>query len=139
VAELLGLQAGQLSRELIASLVFNDPGKLAQLEAILHPAVFDEIENTYNQIDHHLYPLFIAEIPLLYETNQEGRFDTIVAVLADEPLCKQRFSKTEYSARMRRQLPPSLKAAKAHYVLINNGSIDELKTQVQSLYFQLTQ
>jgi dephospho-CoA kinase len=138
---------GQLDRKKIAEKIFSHPEKLQALEKILHPAVQDEVEHLYEQIkDSKQYQLFVAEIPLLYESESEKFYDAVVAVLADPASCKERFTQStqypqeEYDRRMQRQLPPEQKAARADYVIPNNGSLEELKDNVikltQELHFR---
>ena len=89
--------------------------------------------------------MFLAEIPLLYETEGEGRFDAVISVLADPALCQKRFMQQtrepiqEFEKRMTRQIEPILKANKAHYTIENNGDLEELKIKIKTLYFQLTE
>jgi len=148
VVSLLGadtLSGQEFDRKKIADKVFSQPDLLRALEEIIHPAVFDEIERKYQQVDREKkYSLFLAEIPLLYESKEEGRFNTIVTVLANPELCQERFAEQthqpiqEFEKRMMRQIEPTLKAKKAHYTIENNGDFEQLKTLVKTLYFQLT-
>jgi dephospho-CoA kinase len=133
------LQKGKISRELVAGKVFQDPKRLEQLERILHPAVLQSVEESYRKAcQAGKYTAFIAEIPLLFEIGKETEFDVVVAVIADEEIAKKRFQTSghtnqEYERRMSRQLHPSIKSAKAHYTIINNGSLKELRQQVKTL------
>lgn len=128
----------ELSRKKLASLSFSSPEKLAALETLLHPAVFDEIDREYKKIAHTAqYPLFVAEVPLLYETEQEKKFDVVITVVATEAHCKERFTKDFFDLRMKRQLPSQIKAARSDYVIKNDGTIEQLKAQARRLYFQL--
>jgi len=117
---------------------------LKALEQILHPAVLDEVESQYKQVANKNFPLFVAEIPLLYEIESQHLFDTVVVVTADTSLCKKRFlektnhSTQEFEARMTHQLPLSEKHANADYTIVNNGTWKDLKTQTQTLFQQLT-
>lgn len=128
-----------LDRKKIAKIVFSDPEKLRALEEILHPKVFEEIEKQYQMMKNSSYTLFAAEVPLLYESDGEKYFDAVIAVLSDASLCKMRFQKEgnvkpeEFLLRMSHQLPPVEKAAKADFIIINNGSLVELKSHVESL------
>ncbi|MBS0652759.1 MAG: dephospho-CoA kinase [Verrucomicrobia bacterium] len=135
----------QFDRKKIADKVFSDPDSLRALEKILHPAVFDEIKAKYLQIQNEQkYSLFVAEIPLLYESESEDFYDAVIAVMADPAICRQRFKEhrqqedLEFDRRMNRQLSPMHKAAKAQFLIENNGSIDELKQNVANIYSQLT-
>ncbi len=135
----------EFDRKKIAAKVFSQPDLLRALEEIIHPAVFDEIERKYQQINREKkYSLFLAEVPLLYESEREGRFDAVISVLADPELCRKRFVQQthqpvqEFEKRMTRQIEPTVKADKAHYSIENNGNFDQLKTKIKTLYFQLT-
>lgn len=128
-----------IDRKKIAEKVFSHPEKLLALEEILHPAVFEEIERLYNQIKHQSqYSLFVAEIPLLYESKtKHSFFDFIVAVVADPKLCKKRLgSDEEYARRMKRQLTQEEKALLADFTLVNNGDRQELKQNVLNLFLK---
>lgn len=134
------IQEGILSRKIIAEKVFNDPKKLEALEKILHPAVLRKIEERYIAISNEKsYTAFVVEIPLLFEIGSEGFYDAIVAVLANDAVAKKRFKQAgftseEYDRRMRRQMKPDQKAARADYVLHNTGSRDDLRKKTAELY-----
>lgn len=143
VIHLLGQEIyteNDLDREKIAKIVFSDAEKLRALEKLLHPAVIEEIEKRYLQVQNEKkYSLFVAEIPLLYESESAHRFDYVVAVVADPKLCLARFQKSsdDFEKRMSRQWHPEEKAAKADFVITNNGSMKDLKEMVKNLYKEL--
>lgn len=147
VVSLLGtdiISGQELDRKKIAAKVFVQSDLLRALEEIIHPAVFDEIEQKYQQINREKKcPLFLAEIPLLYESEGQGRFDAVISVFANSELCQHRFMQQthhpmqEFEKRMTRQMESKLKADKAHYRIENNGTVEELKTKIKTLYFQL--
>lgn len=139
VIRLLGtnvLQNGKLSRRLIADKVFNDSESLNALEQILHPAVFNRINELYDAAcSKNIYKAFVAEIPLLFEIGQEKFYDAVIVVLADEEQTRKRYqaagkSEGSLSLRMKRQMDPKEKAERADYVITNNGSFEELQKQV---------
>lgn len=128
-----------LNREQIGKKVFAKPELLKQLERILHPFVFKEIQNQYlvaQQKGHS--PLFVAEIPLLYECGQENHYDAVLCVVADEAICQKRKHHENFMDRSKRQLPLASKAERSDFVIHNNGSLADLKQQVQDIYHQLT-
>ncbi len=131
---------GQLNRQAIAQKVFPHPKTLKDLEHILHPLVLHEIELQYQISKKELkHDIFIVEIPLLYETKSEPLFDFVIVVLAEEKLCKKRFCQNknqkeeDFAERMFRQIAPEKKAAKADFLLLNNGSVEDLKKEVTKL------
>lgn len=144
VLDLLGpdiITDQKIDRSAIAKKVFNQPELLQSLEKILHPAVREELERQYQQVQaSQSNPLFIAEIPLLFETGSDKYYDFTIAVLSDSEKCIERFQKTtgygrdEYELRMARQLKPIEKAYKADYVIENNGTMDDLRLAVKNIW-----
>lgn len=135
------LNGDQFDRAKIAEIVFSQKDKLYALEQILHPAVINEIKNLYEQIKKlGRHTLFVAEVPLLFESESETFFDCVLAITADPELCKKRFhskshsSEEEFEKRMARQWDMKQKAAKADFTLSNNGSLEELKNNATKLY-----
>ena len=139
VVELLGpeiVEGNQISRRRVADKVFNNPKQLKALEAILHPVIFQKIEERYAAARAKpTCTLFVVEMPLLFETHTESNYDATVAVLTTKTLCGD---SSDYTRRMQHQLSPAAKAAKATYTLHNNGSLDELRASVRKLYHILT-
>jgi dephospho-CoA kinase len=148
VTQLLGseiLTRGKIDRQKIAQKVFANPQLLTKLQEILHPKIFEAIRTAFELCcKKNKCALFVAEIPLLYETGFETFFDAVVVVEADRELCARRFQETsgygldEFQRRMQFQLPTKNKMARAEYVLMNNGTLDELEKQVEELYRTLT-
>lgn len=133
----------QIDRSLIAKKVFNHPQLLRSLENLIHPAVGQELNKLYNKINHETtVPLFVVEIPLLFEVQGDAffKYDYSVAVIADEGLCKERYkektgqSDTDYTARSSQQLSQKEKAQLADYVIINNGTLEDLQQAVTNLF-----
>lgn len=144
VIKLLGddiIVNGQFDRSIIAKKVFNHQTLLLSLEKLLHPAVLNEIENQYKQIkDKPNIPLFVAEIPLLYEIAGENKFDSVVAVWSEPELCKKRLKEAtgclddEYDRRMARQLSQDEKVKRADFVIRNNGSMENMRTAATAIF-----
>lgn len=137
VIALLGSEivtGNQINRKKISEIVFSNPKKLTALEAILHPAVMEEINCRFDQVKNHpSYRFFVAEIPLLYEAQLEGEFDHVVAVIADERVARQRFQEGDFEQRNARQLSSASKASKADFTIVNNGELTVLHSSVQDL------
>ncbi len=130
----------------IACQVFQDPKKLQSLENLLHPAVYKEIERLYQQQlqQPNPPPLFVAEIPLLFESTNESSFDAIIAVVAPEGLARMRFVAStgydgeEFTRRMQRQLSPLLKIQRSHFVIFNDSDLTNLKMKTEKIFIELS-
>ncbi len=118
------------------SQVFKDAKALKRLERVLHPAVLQRIEEDYARAKGNL---FVVEIPLLFEIGAEKGYDVVIAVLSDERLAKKRFKQgeEEYTLRMKRQWTPEEKAARAHFTIHNNGTLEDLRKEVLQVHKKL--
>ncbi len=120
---------GTTDRAAIAAVVFDDPEALAWLESLLHPRVREEYDAWLERVDA---PVAVVEIPLLFETGGEGRFDKVVVVTAPAGVRRAR-SAAAGEERERRLLPDEEKIAKADYAYENTGSLDDLDRFVASV------
>lgn len=124
-----------IDRKALGREVFGDPGALADLEGILHPLVRRE---TDRRIGSSGADLFVAEIPLLFETGRGEDFDYTVAVVVPEE--RRRAWAEERGvdeAALRgieaRQLSGEEKAGRADLVVQNDGDLDRLREQAEEL------
>jgi dephospho-CoA kinase len=136
---------GKIERSRVAKKVFLNPKLLRSLEQILHPRVYEEIECRYREAERLENPpsLFIAEIPLLFETGGERDFDSTIAVIANTEKCWERYrqatghEREDFNRRKARQLSQQEKADKADYVIQNNGTLEDLRNEVNKLFLIL--
>jgi len=135
---------GELLRNKVAEIVFTDLNELDWLEKLLWPHVEKEIElwiakrESSNSID-----IAVIEVPLLFESGIDGRFDKTVTVSASteviEPRLRDRDGQLKLQQRMDRQLPPAEKAKLASHVIENNGSITDLSRAVCRLIEEIVE
>lgn len=128
----------KIDRNKIALRVFREPEMLKKLEAIIHPAVRQEIEKQREKAMEQ-EKLFIVEVPLLYEAKMDNDFDEVIVVAANEKNAEKRFDRSPYEFKLRSEQQMKLedKIAKAHHTIRNDGTVNELKAEVQKLYNQL--
>jgi len=125
-------------RAKIAEIVFNDPGQLNWLEELLHPRVVQKNLAWRAEVESRPEPppLTVTEVPLLYETGGEQRFDAVVVISAPEELRRQR--RPVGDDREQRLLPAAEKAARADYAYVNDGTLEELDAFVAGVVARLT-
>lgn len=126
---------GRIDRRRVGEIVFERPDELAWLEGILHPAVGEEIAAWRGRLPRDL-PLAVAEVPLLFETGMEGDFDATICVVAADEVRAARASDRKTQAlqgRSERQLSQEEKAARATYVVRNDGTLAELEATLAEL------
>jgi dephospho-CoA kinase len=124
---------GTTERSEIAEAVFEDPGRLAWLEELLHPRVRERTDAWIEQVEA---PVAVVEIPLLYETDGQGRFDKVVVVTAPAALRRSR-SSAAGTVREARLIPDPEKAARADYAYENSGSLEDLEEFVAAVLADL--
>jgi len=133
-----------LDRSEIANKVFNHFELLHSLESVLHPLIYEEIDRQYAQcVEDGTHLLFAVELPLLYETGMEGHFDRVLAVFAEREICERRYltehvDLKDYERRMQRQLAVEIKMKRADLVIVNNGSMEELRERTHDVFETLT-
>ena len=125
---------GTTDRVRIGEIVFSDREELEWLERLLHPRVYERYERWRDEQDA---PLTVAEVPLLFETGGERRFDAVVVVTAPEEVREPR-ALVSLAGRSDRLLPDEEKAARADFVYENVGSLEELDAWVAGVVRSLS-
>lgn len=125
---------GTVDRVALASIVFSNPEKLRVLESLLHPRVRAE----WTRLSAKSETSLIVEIPLLFEKSLQSHFDLTLCVAASQQTCVSRLlqrglSEEQIKQRQANQLPLSEKMQRADIVILNNGSLECLRQQIQSL------
>ena len=80
----------------------------------------------------------VTEVPLLYETGGDKRFDKVVVITAPAKLREQR-RRVARDDRESRLLPDKEKVQRADYAYVNTGTLDELDAWVEQVMADLTQ
>jgi dephospho-CoA kinase len=130
---------GVVDRSRVGAIVFERPDELAWLEGVLHPLVGERVVAWRAGLDADL-PAAVVEVPLLFETGLEGLFDATIAVVASDTTRAERAAARgtdSLDERVSRQLPQAEKAARATYVVRNDGSVSELEQELARLLDQV--
>jgi len=142
VIKLLGSQVvveDHFDRAKIAQDVFSHRAHLEELEQILHPPLRQAIEQHVQIAKQQGAPLFVAEIPLYFESKAPFSFEIVVVVQAPEDACRKRWTGHDFTARQSRLFLNEEKLQRADVVLTNASTLQDLKKHVQTLYQSLTQ
>ena len=129
---------GDLNRDKLRAIIFNDATKKRALEQILHPRIrrqwSAEAKRHRNSPD-----FFFADIPLLYETGGEALCDRVVVVVCSYKVQLARLTQrmslknTEAEEMIKSQMPLDDKIARADHVVWNDGSRAALMEQAHFL------
>lgn len=131
---------GALNRAALRRIVFADPAERAALDAIVHPAVGRLRAAAIETARRRGEWIVVCDIPLLFEAGLENTVDTIVLVDAPKNTRRERLIRdrhlapTEADAMIAAQMPAESKRARAHHIVENDGSLDELDARVDALW-----
>ena len=150
-------------RRRMADEIFRDQSKRRELEARIHPlvrarlaafasarqsspdtrqspATDHEPGSTKLSVTNCQPPTIIVEIiPLLFECHWEGDYDIILCVSSPRELQVNRmismrgYTEEQAEARLAAQLPVEEKAARSDYVIMNDGSAENLENEAKKL------
>ncbi len=137
---------GQLQRDILSKIVFDDLLAREKLNAISHPLIMKEL---YKRMENADANIVFAEVPLLFEGNYEKEFDKVIVIQRD---LKERISsvknrdglnETSIQKRMEAQFDyfskeGALRLKNCNAIILENqGSISEIKERVQKIIFDL--
>ena len=141
VARFFGDQGAQVfDADLEAKLILL---RQRRLNDIIHPEVILAAEREMAAAIRRGVAMFVLDAPLLFEARLEQYLDYTLAVVADEELRVKRARErgtlweADIRKRARLQLSDEERAARADFVVRNNGTLDELHEQLQAIYDDL--
>lgn len=134
---------GALDRNRMRELVFNHPAEKKLLEEILHPLIFAQTKQ--QAASHSDAPYSMIVVPLLFESGRyTGWLQRVITVDCPEDSqiirTTQRSKLDEAAVRaiMAQQLGREERLALSDEIILNNGSLDDLKKQIVGLHRRLS-
>ncbi len=133
---------GAIDRAALADLAFAADEDRDWLERLIWPRVGSRIATWREELDGVRHPpkAAVVEVPLLFEAGMQAGFDATIAVIAEEDVRAQRAGERGHQAleqRSARQLSQQEKAHRATYVVVNDGSVDELEHKLSEILGKL--
>ena len=130
---------GTLDRAAVADLVFSDTDALADLNAIVHPAVGAEIVRRLQELEE-TDEVVILDVPLMVESKNAYPVAGLLVVDVDPEIAVERLvahrgmREDDVRARMGRQASRDERVARADRVIDNSGTPDDLVAQVDAAW-----
>jgi len=131
--------SGHLNRSHLREIIFNNALKKTQLEAIMHPLIFAEIDK---QVQQSNASYCIISIPLLIETNMQSSVDHILVVDCPETeqikrvQLRDELTTSQVQAIIRSQVSREQRIAEANSIIDNQLNNDQLVQQVHDLHLK---
>ena len=134
------VKEGEIDRSYLANIVFENRDQLTKLEALLHPLIFEEINDQYRKRPEGT--LFVVEAPLLFEAKWENFFDAIITIDSKEETCENRYLNmgkplSDYRRRCKRQWPLSQKKQLSSHIIENNSDLKTLEKETKAVLNQI--
>ncbi len=138
IAEKFGetlVHEGKVDRKALGAIVFSDNTKRKELEALLHPLIYDEIERLSIEQDRLGKPYFI-DIPLFFENKRYPIQKSLVVYTTEEQqlerlMQREGYTKEEALNRIQAQIPVEEKRKLATYVIDNSGTLTQLEKECE--------
>jgi dephospho-CoA kinase len=133
---------GTLDRARLGAIVFRDPEARRDLEAIVHPFVRQGIEAFFVALPVS-EPFAVADVPLLYETGRQDRFDGVIVVACtpetqlERIMARDDLIREDAERRIASQWPIAEKVKRADYVVRTDGTNADTDAQVLELVKRL--
>lgn len=130
---------GTLDRAAVADLVFGDAEALADLNAIVHPAVGAEIARRMQALAD-TDEVVVLDVPLLVESRNAYPVAGLLVVDVDPEVAVRRLvehrgmREDDVRARMARQAGRAERLARADRVIDNSGTLDDLTVPVDAAW-----
>lgn len=134
---------GAIDRSALSAAVLHDAAAIQKLEHIVHPLVA-AAQNDFLAA-HADAPIVLFDVPLLFETGAEGRFDKIIVVSAPAAVQRERvlsrpgMSEAKFAAILARQTPDAEKRARADFVIDTSGPLQQTHAQVRAILDDLAE
>ncbi|HCZ11061.1 MAG TPA: dephospho-CoA kinase, partial [Nitrospiraceae bacterium] len=134
-------QPSEINKKKLAEIVFEHSHLRISLEDILHPRVFERVNEEVAKITDPSV-IIIVEAPVIFERGYQNRFDKIITVFASEDIAVSRLkekgiSGDEAKKRLKSQFPIEMKINKSDFSIDNNKDLENTKRLVEEIYKEL--
>ncbi len=138
IAKLFGddlVKNDKVNRKLLGGIVFEDSEKRKELESLLHPLIYDEIERQATEQDKLKKP-YLVDIPLFFEGGRYPIERSIVVYTTKEQQLKRLMQRDGYNTedalkRIATQIDVEEKRKKATYIIDNTGDLQQLQEECE--------
>ena len=136
--------SGQINKTKLARVAFQDEEHQQRLNSVIHPYIYNIIDDQFNQIlNEGKFDIFVVDGALIFESGYDVHMDYIIVVTAllknrmERAVARETLSREEILKRIDLQWPEEEKVNLADFVIHNDGSENELKKNVKNLIKKL--
>lgn len=135
---------GEIDRRLLAAIVFADPAKLRELNALVHPGIIARVEELAEQYrSEDPRQVIVVDAALIFEAGIGSRFAKVIVAWCrpeqqvERLMAKAGLQREEAERRIAAQMPAAEKRSRADFEVDCSGSLEETRAQVAALYPEL--
>tara|TARA_B100000315_G_scaffold146192_1_gene135086 strand:+ start:186 stop:779 length:594 start_codon:yes stop_codon:yes gene_type:complete len=128
----------------LARIAFQDQDHQLRLNSIIHPYVFQEIDNNFDDVlEKSAHDIFVVDAALIYESGADTHMDYVIVITAllkvrmERALQRETLTRDEILKRMDLQWPEEEKIALADFVIHNDSTEEEFRDSITDIYNQL--
>ena len=136
-------QDNTIDRKKLGAIVFNNPEELKQLNAIVHPLMFEMAKQRIDDCRRQGTEVVILDAPILLETNWMPLVDEVWAVTANEAnvikraMVRSGLTEEQVRSRITSQMSNEERIKHAQVVIHNDSTTEDLRNKVEELWERL--
>lgn len=141
------LAGGEVNRKAVAERVFSPSSSTDDdrefLENLLHPRIRHDFETVLKAFDEQGVFAAVIDAPLLLEAGWDAICQVIMFVdcpretRLERATANRHWSAADFAAREAAQMPIEEKRRRATHILVNDGSLDNLRRQIRVFWQSL--
>ncbi len=134
---------GAIDRKKLGDIVFSDPARRAELEAVTHPRIVEGIAYALQNLAAEGHAVAIVEAALIHEKGRGRMFDAVIGIRCERRQQVERLSERDgipeekALLRLSAQMDIEAKAGASDYVIDNSGDLSSTRDQVRVLAARL--
>jgi dephospho-CoA kinase len=133
----------EICRQRLGAIVFSDPEKLRQLNAIVHPRIISQVEVRAAELAaQNRRSVILVDAALIFEAGIGGRFEKVIVTWCPPEMQLARLmdkgmTREEAGRRVAAQMPVDEKKRRADFVIDSSGPLEDTRAQVERIFASL--
>ena len=133
---------GAIDRKALGKLVFSDSENMSDLNAILHPIIFELIKKKLENNLNNTVGVTVVEAAILIEAGWQELFDEIWVVSSNQNVVIKRLQTRDglnvkqAMARINAQMSQKERIQHADRIIDNSGTIEQLRCRVNKIWLE---
>jgi dephospho-CoA kinase len=134
---------GEVDRAALSQRLLAEPGRLKELEALVHPLVRKRVAKFLSEVESTGAPIAVVDIPLLFEGGFDYGLDRVAVTMAEletyrkRALARPGMNVEKLDAILARQMPQDEKRKRADYIIDTDISLTETRAAVKAVVEEL--